>query len=209
MIIALALTAAGPNFSSRCLAADWPQFRGPGGLGNSKESNLPLQWSETDNIAWRVALPGFGSSSPITLGEKVYLTCYSGYGTGDESQAMQDLVLHVLCVNRADGHVDWDKSIQPRLPETERVRDHGYAGPTPATDGEFLYVFLGKTGVFKFDLHGKQLWHADVGSKTHGWGCGASPVLYENLVIINASVESGLLIAIDQQTGREVCARKA
>ncbi len=68
--------------------------------------------------------------------------------------------------------------------------------PTPATDGKHVFVFFGKSGVFKFDLMGKQLWHADVGSKTHGWGCGTSPVLFENVVIVNASVESGSLVGI-------------
>ncbi len=187
-----------------CPAADWPQFRGPDGLGSSNESQLPLKWSESENIAWRVALPGYGSSSPIALGDKIYVTCYSGYGTGDDSQSMADLVLHVVCVNRADGVIDWDRQLQPKLPESERVRDHGYAGPTPATDGKFLYVFFGKSGVYKFDLDGKQIWQADVGSNTHGWGCGTSPVLVDNLVIVNASVESDSLVAIDQETGSEV-----
>lgn len=186
------------------LAKDWPQFRGPGGLGASEETNLPLRWSDTENLAWRTPLPGYGASSPITLGERLYLTCYSGYGTDGASQRMEDLTLHVVCVDRAGGAIAWDRELQPKLPESERVRDHGYAGPTPATDGKHLYVFFGKTGVFKFDLDGNQLWQADVGSKTHGWGCGTSPVLFENLVIVNASVESGSLVAIDKATGDEV-----
>ena len=188
----------------KSFAKDWPQFRGPGGLGISDETNLPLTWSDTENLAWRVELPGYGASSPITLGEKVFVTCYSGYGTGDRSQTMEDLTLHVVCVNRADGTIIWDTKLEPKLPESERVRDHGYAGPTPATDGEFLYVFFGKTGVFKLDFSGNQIWQADGGSNTHGWGCGTSPVLFENLVIVNASVESGSLVAIDKNTGDEV-----
>ena len=186
------------------LAGDWRQFRGPGGLGVSDETNLPSRWSETENLVWRTELPGYGASSPITLGDKVYLTCYSGYGTDGDSQQMEDLLLHVVCVDRADGSVAWNQKVKPQLPESRRVRDHGYAGPTPATDGESLYVFFGKTGVFKFDLEGKQIWQADVGSKTHGWGCGTSPVLFEDLVIVNASVESGSLVAIDKTSGREV-----
>lgn len=190
------------NLASR--ADDWPQFRGPGGLGVSNETNLPVQWNDTENLAWRAELPGYGASSPITLDDKIYLTCYSGYGTGDRSQSMKDLQLHVVCMNRRDGSVAWDEKVNPKLPESERVKDHGYAGPTPATDGKFLYVYFGKTGVFKFDLNGKQLWQADVGSDTHGWGCGTSPVLFENLVIVNASVESGSLVAVDQSSGDEV-----
>lgn len=184
-------------------AGDWPQFRGPDGLGVSDETGLPVEWSGSKNLAWRTELPGYGASSPITLGGKVFVTCYSGYGTEGDSLKMEDLTLHVVCVNRADGSVAWDQEVKPKLPESERVRDHGYAGPTPATDGEFLYVFFGKTGVLKFDLTGKQIWQADVGSKLNGWGCGTSPVLFENLVIVNASVESGSLVAIDKTSGKE------
>ena len=192
------------SLNSEANAADWPQFRGPGGLGVSEETDLPVRWSETENLAWRQELPGYGASSPIALGAHVYLTCYSGYGTGGDSQKMEDLTLHVVCVNRTDGQVAWDKKLKPKLPETVRVRDHGYAGPTPATDGDFLYVFFGKTGVFKFDLTGKQIWQASVGTNIDGWGCGTSPVLFEDLVIVNASVESGSLVALDKTSGKEV-----
>jgi len=185
-------------------AAEWPQFRGPGGQGSTSEKNLPLKWSATENVAWKTELPGFGSSSPIALDDRLYVTCYSGYGVDDRSPGKQeDLKLHVVCLTM-EGKIVWDEHIQPRLPESERVRDHGYAGPTPATDGEHLYVFFGKSGVLKLDLEGKQLWQADVGEETHRWGCGTSPVLYQNLVIVNASVESGSLVAIDKDSGKEV-----
>ncbi len=184
-------------------AAEWPQFRGQGGQGKTNEENLPLTWSETENLAWKTALPGFGASSPIALGDRLYLTCYSGYGVDRQNPgSMEDLLLHVVCLS-TEGEIVWDEHVQPRLPESERVRDHGYAGPTPATDGEHLYVFFGKSGVFKFDLDGKQVWQADVGEKTHGWGCGTSPVLFGNLVIVNASVESGSLVAINKDSGDE------
>jgi outer membrane protein assembly factor BamB len=186
------------------IAHDWTQFRGPGGLGVSDETNLPMTWNDTDNVVWRASLPGYGASSPIVLGDHIYVTCYSGYGIVRNTGTLEDLRLHVVCLNRASGDIVWDQQVQPQLPESERVRDHGYAGPTPVTDGKFLYVFFGRTGVLKFDLDGKQLWQADVGTRTHGWGCGTSPVLYKNLVIVNASVESRSLVAIDQETGEEV-----
>jgi len=184
--------------------ADWPQFRGPGGLGISQAKDLPLAWSETENILWKTPLPGYGSSSPIALDGKLYVTCYSGFGIKRGRGTMEDLRLHVVSVDAQNGEIAWDKQIEPTLPESSRVRDHGYAAPTPATDGKHLYVFFGKSGVFKFDLNGNQLWRAGVGDRTHGWGCGTSPVLYENLVIVNASVESGSLVAIDKETGNEV-----
>jgi len=186
------------------LAENWPQFRGPGGLGISQEQDLPVTWSETENVAWKTAMPGYGSSSPIVLDGKLYVTCYSGYGMANTSGRMEDLTLHLVCVDSKTGKIIWDKQIKPTLPESKRVRDHGYAAQTPATDGEHLYLFFGKSGVFKFDLQGNQIWQTSVGTKTHGWGSGTSPVLYENLVIVNASVESGSLVAIDKATGKEV-----
>lgn len=185
-------------------AENWPQFRGPGGLGISQEKDLPVTWTETENVAWKTAIPGYGSSSPIALDRKIYVTCYSGYGMANTSGRMEDLMLHLVCVESQTGKILWDKQIKPTLPESKSVRDHGYAAHTPATDGEYLYAFFGKSGVFKFDLQGNQIWRTSVGTKTHAWGSGTSPVLYENLVIVNASVESGSLVAIDKSSGKEV-----
>src|SRR5687768_18134573 len=70
---------------ARPAAADWPGFRGPGSLGQSGERGLPVKWSDTENIVWKARLPGPGSSGPVTHGNKVFLTCYTGYGTGQGS----------------------------------------------------------------------------------------------------------------------------
>ncbi|MCK5000978.1 MAG: PQQ-binding-like beta-propeller repeat protein [Anaerohalosphaera sp.] len=185
------------------LAGNWPQFRGPSGLGISQDKGLPVTWTDTENIAWKTALPGYGSSSPIALDDKLYVTCYSGYGMGYKSGRMEDLKLHLVCVDAAKGNIIWDKPIKPSLPESSRVRDHGYAAATPATDGKDIYVFFGRSGVFKFDLKGNQIWQTSVGTKTHAWGSGTSPVLYKDLVIVNASVESKALVAINKATGKE------
>ncbi len=185
-------------------AADWPQFRGPGSQGVSDAKNLPASWSDDENVLWKTALPGAGASSPITLGDKIYLTCYSGYGRSQSGGDLEDLKLHVVCLKQAGGDLVWDRKIKPSQGESKRVKDHGYAAATPATDGEHLFVFFGKSGVFKFDLDGKEIWRTSVGSKTHGWGCGTSPVLYKGLVIVNASVESRSMVALDKKTGDEV-----
>ena len=185
------------------VAEDWPQFRGPGGLGISQAKNLPVTWSDTENLVWKTALPGSGSSSPVALGGKLYLTCYSGYGLDQDGGSLEDLSLHLVCVDGRSGSIIWDKTIKAAQPESKSVRDHGYAAQTPATDGKHLYVFFGRSGVFKFDLNGGQIWQTSVGAKVHAWGSGTSPVLYKNLVIVNASVESGSLVAIDKETGKE------
>ncbi len=185
-------------------AEQWLQFRGPGGQGVSGETGLPVTWDDNQNITWRTELPGYGASSPIALGNDIYVTCYSGYGLkGDEPGEMDDLRLHVVRINQPSGDIVWDKVIKPALPESERVRDHGYAAATPVTDGETLYVFFGKSGLFAFDLDGNQRWRTDMGPKTHGWGSGTSPILFDDLVIVNASVESGDLVAVHKATGKE------
>ena len=187
-------------------AADWTQFRGPGGLGVSTEKGLPTTWSGSENIVWKTDLPGAGTSSPIFVGDKIFLTCYSGYNEpGQRGGDQADLKRQVVCLNRKDGKLVWAKEVPSKLPEQERIRDdHGYASSTPVSDGKTVFAFFGKSGVFAFDLTGKQLWQADVGDELNGWGSAASPVLFENLVIVNASVESDSLIALDKATGKEV-----
>ena len=184
-------------------AQDWTNFRGPGGQGFSSETNLPSSWSDDENLSWKIELPGAGSSSPIALGDKLFLTCYSGYGIERGVGSLEDLKLHLVCVNSKDGTIEWDSKLDSREGESKTVRDHGYAAATPATDGENIYVFFGKTGVVKFDLDGNKIWQTPVGDGVHGWGCGTSPVLYKNLVIVNASVESGSVVAIDKDSGEE------
>lgn len=183
--------------------ADWTRFRGADGSAVSGETGLPTTWSEDENLVWKKQMPGEGASSAITLGDKVFITCYSGYGY-DGLSNMDDLRLHVLCCQQADGKTVWETTLTPKLPEQDRVRDHGYAASTPATDGQRLYVFFGKSGVYAFDLKdGSELWNTEVGSRTHNWGSGTSPVLFDDLVIVNASVESRKLVALDKATGEK------
>lgn len=186
-------------------AAEWSQFRGPAGQGVSSTKGLPTTWSSDKNILWKTPLPGPGGSSPIVFGEHIYVTCYSGYAVpGSPGGDLDALQRHLLCLQRADGKILWKKDVPAAQPEQAKVRDHGYASSTPLADADRLYVFFGKSGVFAFSHDGKELWKSDVGSKTHGWGSASSPVAYKDLVIINAAVESGSLIALNKQTGKEV-----
>ncbi len=197
----------GISIAMSAALADWTGFRGPRSLGVSEEKNLPTKWSGSDNIAWKTDLPGPGSSSPITLGDRIYLTCCTGYGTGKADDAPDKLVRLLICLDRASGKILWQKDVPAKLPETPfsgNMTRHSYASSTPATDGKNIYVFFGKTGVFCFDLKGSQLWQADVGSGTHTWNSAASPVLYENLVIVNAAVEGGSIVALDKKSGKVV-----
>ena len=183
---------------------EWPQFRGPGAHGKSADK-VPTTFSDKENLLWKIEMPGPGTSSPIIAKGRVFITYYTGFNVpGQGRGSMDNLKLHVLCLNEADGKTNWSKEVTPKLPEQESIRDgHGYASSTPATDGERVYVFFGKTGVFAFDYEGKQLWQTDVGSQLNGWGSAASPVLYQDWVLINASVESESVVALDKKTGKE------
>jgi outer membrane protein assembly factor BamB len=173
-------------------------------MGLSDAKGLPLSWSTTQNISWKTELPGPGASSPIVFGDHVYLTCYSGYFVPDRpGGSLEELKRHLIAVQRRDGAIAWSREVAAKLPEESQIRDHGYAANTPAADAQRVYAFFGKSGVIAFDHAGNQLWQADVGSETNGWGTAASPVLYKDLVFINASVESGSLVALDQRTGKQ------
>jgi len=192
---------------------DWTSFRGPGARGNSEETGLAVTWSESENLKWKTALPGPGSSSPIIVGEQIFITCYSGYGVDNDNPGDQkNLKRHLVCIDAGDGKIVWEKSVAAVLPETEykgQIQQHGYASSTPASDGERVYVFFGKSGVFAFDFEGKQLWQRDVGagSDKMKWGSAASVTLYSDLVIIDAWDESKTLFALNKQNGKVVWKR--
>lgn len=197
LLTRIALFAALLLAPSAATASDWPQFRGPAANGVSSDKGVPLTWSETKNIVWKVELPGAGTSSPIVFGERIFLTCYKG-GT-------DDLKRSVVCLDRKTGKLAWSKEVESKLPEQARIReDHGYATSTPVADSERVYAFFGKSGVVALDHAGKQLWHADVGGRLNGWGSAAPLALHGNHLLVNASVESGALIALDKATGKEV-----
>ena len=193
------------------LAADWPEFRGPGELGIAKDQHVPVTWSADQNVKWKTELPGPGTSSPIIIGNRIFLTCYGGYAVDRKAKGqagdMANLKRQLLCVDRARGKVLWTRELAAVLPEAKLqtyLDLHGYASSTPVSDGKAVYVFFGKSGVFAFDLDGQELWHTTVGKGTSGWGSATSPALYKGLVIVNASVESNALVALDKKTGHEV-----
>lgn len=187
-------------------AADWSQFRGPSGNGISDSTGLPTEWSAEKNILWKTKLPGHGSSSPVLFGNQIFLTAYTDYGLTAEDQGNPaDLRLHVISINREDGKIMWDKSVAPvnKVQKiTKRIVDHGYASGTPACDETGVYAFFGTSGVVAYDLKGNLKWQANVGDKTAGFGSASSPILYKDFVIINASIESEAVYALEKATGK-------
>ncbi|MEX2186515.1 MAG: PQQ-binding-like beta-propeller repeat protein [Pirellulales bacterium] len=195
--------AVGDAASVNPTAGDWTQFRGPGGSGIAESNSLPTTWSADENVLWKTDLPGAGASSPILIGDRIYLTCYTGYS--ENRGDIAKLTRHLICLNRTDGKIRWTKEVAAKQPEEEKNREgHGYATSTPVADADRVYVFFGKSGVLAFDHDGQQLWQTDVGDGTNGWGSAASPILYKNTVIVNASVESESMVALDRESGKEI-----
>jgi outer membrane protein assembly factor BamB len=193
-------------------ASDWPRFRGPNGSGISPDSApTPTSWSPTENLKWKAELPGAGVSCPIVVGDRVFVTCYSGYGVNRRDPGSQeDLKRHLVCVNRATGKIEWTKSYDAVLPEDPfagaGVPEHGYASHTPVSDGERVYVFFGKSGAYAFDLTGNELWHTKLGkgSDPRQWGSSSSPIVFEKTLIVCAGPESGAVVGLDKTTGKEL-----
>ncbi len=197
-------------------SADWARFRGPNGTGVSVESQtVPAEWSAEKNVKWKVPLPGMGSSSPIVVGSRIYVTCWNGYGMDRNDPGDQkNLRRHLVCLDLATGATIWSQEVEPTLPEDEyggMFAEHGYASHTPVSDGERIYVYFGKTGALAFDLEGKKLWQTPIGTESdpRGWGSASSPVLYKNLLIVTAPAESEAMVAINKLTGEVVWKKEA
>lgn len=183
--------------TSTLQAENWPQFRGPRADGTSSDTSIPTTWSDTENLKWKLKLPGAGFSSPIVFGKHVFVTAYSGRG--------DNVTRFLLCVDRATGDEIWRSS-------TEGVSDggepgfayHGQSSHTPICDGERVYVMFGSSGVKAFDLEGNELWHQDVGNERNArFGTASSPVLYNDLLIVTAGAESESIRAFNKKTGEE------
>src|SRR5207237_2351376 len=153
--LVILLTVIVPSY-----AANWPAWRGPDGSGHSPESNLPLHWSPTENVRWKASLPDAGSSSPIVWGDRIFLT-----------QAMdQGARRAVLCFDRQDGKLVWQKETVFTGKESTYTSDPHYCSATPVTDGTYVIASLGSAGMVCYDFAGKELWRKDLGKLEHIWG---------------------------------------
>jgi hypothetical protein len=196
-------------FTGPLLGENWPMFRGPDGRAAIAAQPVPTDWSSQQNLCWTYDLPGPGSSSPILWGDRVFATCYSGYGIDLENPGdPSTLKRHLLCLDRQTGKLIWQQTVASQVDEDPYegfITDHGYASSTPVTDGSRIYAFFGKSGVHAFDMDGKKLWSASAGSESdpYHWGGGSSPVLAGDLVVVNAGNEGSAVIAFRQSDGSE------
>ncbi|MEM1070267.1 MAG: PQQ-binding-like beta-propeller repeat protein [Planctomycetota bacterium] len=188
---------------------DWTQFRGRNAAG-VYDGDVPEQWSDAKNLKWVVPLMGKGVSSPIVVGDRVFVTAFSGFAQDvDNPGDLANLQRHLVCIDRNDGKILWQRRPPTRFPEDPFqgfITDHGYASCTPVSDGERVFAFFGKSGVYAFDLNGTPLWQKNVGNESGPteWGSAASPVIYQDLLLVNACDETQALIAFDRISGEEV-----
>lgn len=193
-------------------AQDWPQFRGPGTAGTAAVRGIPTTWDAKKNIVWQTALPGPGTSSPVLFGRRAYLTCYTGFGIDAKAPGdPANLRRHLLCIDTSDGRLVWDRATTPQTPEPGYggfLALHGYASSTPAVDADGVYVYYGASGLLAYSHDGQVKWRQSCGQRhAEDWGSATSPVIYRDLVIVHADVESETIFAFDRKTGREVWKR--
>jgi len=215
------LSALGdPADADGCAATSgsWPQWRGPLANGVAPRANPPLHWSETDNIRWKIALPGKGHSSPIVFGNAVYVLAAVPVGEAqkpvyDDAPGVHDSnpVTHrhqflALAVNRRDGGIRWSKVLREEWPHEGGHVTGSLASNSPVTDGERLYVFFGSRGLYCLDLNnGAVRWQHDLGRMhtLHAHGEGSSPVLHgDTLIVCWDDERESFLYAFDKRTGK-------
>lgn len=190
----LLLVVAGTSLQ----AEDWPAWRGPTGQGFSQEKNIPVTWSDKENVKWQVPLENQGNSTPVVWGDRLFLTQANKGGTQRS----------LLCFARDDGRLLWQKDVS--YAEKERNwNESWYCNASPALDGERVVVSFGSAGMYCYGFNGEELWkRTDLGTWEHAFGNGASPVLYGELAILwcgpNESKGRNFLLAVNKKTGETV-----
>ena len=190
MALAIGMALPGVGF-----AADWPQWRGPAGNGTSPETGLPSTWSTTENVSWRLALPGPAGSTPAVSKDRIYLTSADG----------ESVVL--ICASTA-GKELWRRTIA-KGNKTIRKDEGNWASPSPATDGQHVWAFFGNGDLVCYTSAGKLVWKTNTqklyGDFDHWHGMASSPLLVDDkLVVMCVQIKNSYVVALDKLTGTEL-----
>ncbi|TDI14118.1 MAG: hypothetical protein E2P04_01495 [Acidobacteria bacterium] len=198
-------------------ADQWPQWRGPTGNGVAA-GDPPLTWSETENVRWKIPLPGKGLSTPVIWGERIFLTTTvpfgeagqvhgeAPHGAHDNAEPMRSHRFVVLAVHRADGRILWQTTVREARPHEATHLTGSWASHSVVTDGRRVYASFGSAGVYALDMEGTVLWEKDLGDMQifHEHGEGSSPVLYHDTLLVNWDHQGqSYLFALDAGTGEE------
>ena len=199
----------------------WPQWRGPLATGEAPAADPPVEWSESRNIRWKVAIPGHGSATPLVWSDRVFVVTAIPVGeSGTNDSFFQGLVRRVvgtvgvsetqryvvLAIDRRDGRVVWERVALEETPHEGRHKTGSWASPSAVTDGEVLCAFFGSRGLYCYDMERQPLWDHDFGDMNIrlGFGEGASPALHRDTIVVNWDHEDQSLIsALDKRTGVE------
>jgi len=221
------VAAAGPkNRYEPSEPKNWPSFRGMRGAGVGDGQRAPTKWNaETgENIKWKTAIEGLGLASPVVWGDRLYITTAVSSdpnsefraGAYGDVQAAKDNSPHewkVYCLNAKTGTILWKRTAHQGVPRAQRHTKASQANCTPATDGKHVVVSFGSEGLYCYDYDGNLLWKTDLGTldagwfydPTYQWGYGSSPIIHDDLVIVQADVNSAaFLAAFDIDSGKEI-----
>lgn len=171
--------------------SNWPQFRGPEGCAVASDGEPPVHFGPGSNVLWKVALPP-GNSSPVVWGDRIFLTAF------DRPR------LETFCLDRRNGQILWRQSLTPdKVEPTNRTATP--AAPTPATDGQRVYVYFGSLGLVAYDFAGREQWRRPLPAPVVDFGTGSSPILVGDLLILSRDQDLGShLLALDKATGRTI-----
>jgi len=177
-------------------ASNWPQFRGPQGDGHTGSKNLPLKWSETENVTWKVPIHDRGWSSPVIWGDQIWLTT----ATPDGKK------LFAICIDKNSGRTLYDKQLFEIAEPQFAHAFNSYASPSPVIEEGRVYITFGSPGTACIDTKTfKTLWTREDVVCDHFRGAGSSPVIYKNLLINNYDgADTQFVLALDKQTGKTV-----
>ncbi len=200
---------------------NWPQFRGPEASNISTGTNFPIEWGNEKNLLWKRKIPGKGWSSPIVWGDKIFVTTAyrenvvidsiesDNDNSGQNARRTipdSDYRFEIYCLDKHSGKIIWERLAHLDIPGIITHRDNTYASETPVTDGNYLYLYFGMTGLYCYDLDGNKIWEKDLGSypMQSNWGTSSSPVLYKDLLILQFDNEkNSQVLALDKNNGKE------
>ena len=195
---------------------NWPSFRGPSAAGVAEGYPVPAEWDveQSKNIRWKTYIPGLGHSSPAIWGDRIFITTavkdegqssfkVGLYGDVESVKEGNIFSWHVYCIDRKDGKILWNRQSHVGKPKVKRHPKSSHASPTPCTDGNYVVAFFGSEGMYCYDMEGNPIWKKDLGKLDWGyyrspsaqWAGGSSPIIHNQMVIIQCDVQKNSFIA--------------